>query len=342
VTTSDDGAARAANIFDVARLAGVSHQTVSRVINDLPNVRPATRARVQQAIAQLRYSPSPAARALVTRRTRTIGLVTPGVPDYGPSSIAMHFNLAARTARYSVDMISTGDADSASVRGVIEGLLRQRVDAIVLIVVDIAVLEALRSLEIGIPLVAAAATQRRSPHLVSIDQYRGARSAVRHLVELGHSRILHLAGPASAPDAIERIRGWRDELAASRLEVIEPRHGDWSAASGYELGRTIDATPGTGLFVGNDQMAIGVLSALRERGLRVPADVSVVGFDDVPEAAYLLPSLTTVRQDFAALGGLIMQKVLVAVEEPENVAEDTPLATRLVIRDSTGPAPRSD
>ncbi|MBN9189660.1 LacI family DNA-binding transcriptional regulator [Microbacterium sp.] len=342
MTTSDDGAARAANIFDVARLAGVSHQTVSRVINDLPNVRPATRARVQQAIAQLRYSPSPAARALVTRRTRTIGLVTPGVPDYGPSSIAMHFNLAARTARYSVDMISTGDADSASVRGVIEGLLRQRVDAIVLIVVDIAVLEALRSLEIGIPLVAAAATQRRSPHLVSIDQYRGARSAVRHLVELGHSRILHLAGPASAPDAIERIRGWRDELAASRLEVIEPRHGDWSAASGYELGRTIDATPGTGLFVGNDQMAIGVLSALRERGLRVPADVSVVGFDDVPEAAYLLPSLTTVRQDFAALGGLIMQKVLVAVEEPENVAEDTPLATRLVIRDSTGPAPRSD
>jgi len=342
VTTSDDGAARAANIFDVARLAGVSHQTVSRVINDLPNVRPATRARVQQAIAQLRYSPSPAARALVTRRTRTIGLVTPGVPDYGPSSIAMHFNLAARTARYSVDMISTGDADSASVRGVIEGLLRQRVDAIVLIVVDIAVLEALRSLEIGIPLVAAAATPRRSPHLVSIDQYRGARSAVRHLVELGHSRILHLAGPASAPDAIERIRGWRDELAASRLEVIEPRHGDWSAASGYELGRTIDATPGTGLFVGNDQMAIGVLSALRERGLRVPADVSVVGFDDVPEAAYLLPSLTTVRQDFAALGGLIMQKVLVAVEEPENVAEDTPLATRLVIRDSTGPAPRSD
>ena len=342
MTTSDDGAARAANIFDVARLAGVSHQTVSRVINDLPNVRPATRARVQQAIAQLRYSPSPAARALVTRRTRTIGLVTPGVPDYGPSSIAMHFNLAARTARYSVDMISTGDADSASVRGVIEGLLRQRVDAIVLIVVDIAVLEALRSLEIGIPLVAAAATPRRSPHLVSIDQYRGARSAVRHLVELGHSRILHLAGPPSAPDAIERIRGWRDELAASRLEVIEPRHGDWSRASGYELGRTIDATPGTGLFVGNDQMAIGVLSALRERGLRVPADVSVVGFDDVPEAAYLLPSLTTVRQDFAALGGLIMQKVLVAVEEPENVAEDTPLATRLVIRDSTGPAPRSD
>ncbi|MBN9171821.1 MAG: LacI family DNA-binding transcriptional regulator [Microbacterium sp.] len=342
MTTSDDGAARAANIFAVARLAGVSHQTVSRVINDLPNVRPATRARVQQAIAQLRYSPSPAARALVTRRTRTIGLVTPGVPDYGPSSIAMHFNLAARTARYSVDMISTGDADSASVRGVIEGLLRQRVDAIVLIVVDIAVLEALRSLEIGIPLVAAAATPRRSPHLVSIDQYRGARSAVRHLVELGHSRILHLAGPPSAPDAIERIRGWRDELAASRLEVVEPRHGDWSAASGYELGRTIDATPGTGLFVGNDQMAIGVLSALRERGLRVPEDVSVVGFDDVPEAAYLLPSLTTVRQDFAALGGLIMQKVLVAGEGPESIAEDTPLATRLVIRDSTGPVARRD
>jgi DNA-binding LacI/PurR family transcriptional regulator len=334
---ADDGANRAANIFDVARLAGVSHQTVSRVINDLPNVRPATRARVEQAIAQLRYSPSPAARALVTRRTRTIGLVTPGISDFGPTSIAMHFNFAARAARYSVDTVSALDPDPAAVRGVVEGLLRQRVDAIVLIVVDVGVLEIVRGLDLSIPLVAATASSRRSPLIVSIDQYRGARSAVRHLAELGHTRILHLAGPNRAPDALERIRGWRDELAERRLQVVEPRHGDWSAASGHAIGREIDVEPGSAVFVANDHMAIGLLSALRERGLRVPEDVSVVGFDDVPEAGYLYPALTTVRQDFGTLGELIMQKVLIAVEEPDSVTEDTPIPTHLIVRQSTSP-----
>lgn len=332
---TEDAPNRAANIFDVARLAGVSHQTVSRVINDLPNVRPATRARVEQAIAQLRYSPSPAARALVTRRTRTIGLVTPGIPDYGPTSIATHFNFAARAARYSVDTVSALDPDPAAIRGVVEGLLRQRVDAIVLIVVDVGVLEVVRGLELSIPLVAATATPRRSPLIVSIDQYRGARSAVRHLAELGHTRIFHLAGPSSAPDALERIRGWRDELAERRLEIVEPVNGDWSAASGHRIGRQIDIAPGSAVFAGNDHMAIGLLSALRERGLRVPEDVSVIGFDDVPEAGYLFPPLTTVRQDFATLGELIMQKVLIAVEEPDSVTEDTPLPTHLIVRQST-------
>ncbi len=337
---SDDKGSRAANIFDVARLAGVSHQTVSRVLNDLPNVRPATRARVEQAIAQLHYSPSPAARALVTRRTRTIGLVTPGVSDYGPTSIAMHFNFAARVARYSVETVSSLDADAAGIRAVVEGLLRQRVDAIVLVVVDTEVLEAVRGLDLSIPLVAAASTARRSPLLVSIDQYRGARSAVRHLAELGHQRILHLAGPPRASDATERVRGWRDELAAHRLQLIEPVYGDWSAASGYRLGSALDVEPGSAIFVGNDHMSIGLLSALRERGIRVPEDVSVVGFDDVPEAGYLYPALTTVRQDFAALGELIMQKVLIAVEEPETATEDTPLPTHLIVRQSTRAAPR--
>ena len=332
---SDDKGARAANIFDVARLAGVSHQTVSRVLNDLPNVRPATRARVEQAIAQLRYSPSPAARALVTRRTRTIGLVTPGVSDFGPTSIATHFNLAARGERYSVDAVSSLDPDPAGIRTVVEGLMRQRVDAIVLIVNDVAVLEVVQGLDVSVPLVAAAATQRRHPNLVSIDQYRGARAAVRHLAEQGHERILHLAGPPRNPDALERLRGWRDELAARRLEAVEPEHGDWSAASGHRRGLALDLAPGDAVFVGNDHMAIGVLSALRERGLRVPDDVSVMGFDDVPEAAFLLPPLTTVRQDFAALGELIMQKVLLAVEEPDAVTESTPLPTHLVVREST-------
>jgi DNA-binding LacI/PurR family transcriptional regulator len=290
---------------------------------------------VEQAIAQLQYSPSPAARALVTRRTRTIGLVTPGISDYGPTSIAMHFNFAARAARYNVQSVSALSDDAKGIRAVVDGLLRQRVDAIVLVVVDVTVLELVRSLDLRIPLVAAASTPRRSPLIVSIDQYRGARSAVRHLAELGYTRILHVAGPPTALDAIERVRGWRDELAAHRLELAAPVFGDWSAESGYRLGLELDVAPGDAIFVGNDHMSIGILSALRERGLRVPEDVSVIGFDDVPEAGYLLPSLTTVRQDFATLGGIIMQKVLIAVEEPDTITEDTPLPTHLVLRQST-------
>ena len=174
---------RGANIFDVARLAGVSHQTVSRVINDMPNVRPSTRARVEQAIAQLHYSPSPAARALVTRRTRTIGLVTPAISDYGPTSIAMAFNFAARAARYSVETVSAPPDDTKAIRAVVDGLLRQRVDAIMMVVTDVDVLEMVRSLDLSIPVVVAASTARRSPLIVSIDQYRGARSAVRHAVQ---------------------------------------------------------------------------------------------------------------------------------------------------------------
>lgn len=326
---------RAANIFDVARLAGVSHQTVSRVLNGLPNVRPATQERVEKAMAQLRYSPSPAARALVTRRTRTIGLITPAAVDYGPSSIAMHFNLAARAARYSVDTVSTVDGDAAAVRASVEALLRQRVDAVVIVVTDTAVLELVRGLDLAIPLVAAASSSRRGPHFVSIDQYRGARAAVRHLAERGYTRIVHVAGPSRAADAAERVRGWRDELIARGLGIAEPEYGDWTAASGYRIGVDLEVPPGTGIFVGNDQMAIGLMSALRRRGIKVPDDVSIVGFDDIPEAGYLDPPLTTVRQDFEALGKMMMQKVLVGLEEADGGTSDTPLPTELIERSST-------
>ena len=332
---ADDKQPRAANIFDVARLAGVSHQTVSRVINGMPNVRPATKERVEKAIAQLRYSPSPAARALVTRRTRTLGLITPAVSAHGPTSIAMHFSMAARAARYTVDTVSTAPDDAGAVRAAVEALLRQRVDAIVVVVADAAVLEVVRGLDLGVPLVASASTARRSPHLVSIDQYRGARAAVRHLIDLGHERILHIAGPRSAPDASERVRGWREELAQHRLEAVDPQHGDWSAASGYRIGMDLDLAGDSAIFVGNDQMAIGVLSALRERRLSVPEDVSIVGFDDIPEAGFLFPPLSTVHQDFEALGRMMLQKVLVSLEDHEELAADTPLPTELIVRRST-------
>ena len=331
------GPGRTANIFDVARLAGVSHQTVSRVINDLPNVRPATRARVEQAIAQLQYSPSPAARALVTRRTRTIGLVDPGhlglradvdrdalqlrrprralQRRVGQRAVATTRRRSARSSRACCASGSTRSSSSSSTSPCSSWCAASTC---------------------GIPVVAAASTARRSPLIVSIDQYRGARAAVRHLAELGHTRILHLAGPRNAPDAIERVARLARRARRAPPRDRRPRcsaTGRRRAATGSAPSWT--SSPASAVFVGNDHMSIGLLSALRERGLRVPEDVSVVGFDDVPEAGYLFPPLTTVRQDFGTLGELIMQKVLIAVEEPDTATEDTPLPTHLILRQST-------
>ncbi|MRG60411.1 LacI family DNA-binding transcriptional regulator [Agromyces sp. CFH 90414] len=329
--------ARAATIFDVARLAGVSHQTVSRVLNDLPNVRPATRDRVERAITQLRYVPSQAARALVTRRSRTLGLITTGAPDYGPSSTALHFNEAAREARYAVIMASMLETDAASLRAAAEMLVRQNVEAVVLVAAYRSALDAVQGIELGVPLIAVASQGAAIAHRVTLDQFEGARRAVTHLVELGHRDIRHLAGPTESLDAGERERGWRDVLAAHGVAAREPLVGDWTPASGYRLGRELatDASC-TAVFVSNDQMALGVIHALADAGRDVPGDVSVVGFDDIPEAEHFSPPLTTVRQDFDLLGRDAMSAVLTLLGDEE--AADPPVrAPTLVVRASTAP-----
>jgi DNA-binding LacI/PurR family transcriptional regulator len=336
-----DDKARVATIFDVARLAGVSHQTVSRVLNDLPNVRPATRARVEQAIKQLRYVPSPAARALVTRRTRTLGLIVTGAPDYGPSSTALHFNEAARDARYAVITASMLETDAPSMRSAAELLVRQNVEAIVLIAAHRAALDALDGVELGVPIVAVASEDRGGMHRVWLDQYAGACVAVEHLIGLGHREIRHVSGPTTAMDAAERARGWSATLGNHGLAAHEPLVGDWTPGSGYMHGRMLarDAEM-TAVFVSNDQMAIGVMHALAEAGRAVPNDVSVVGFDDIPEAAYFSPPLTTMRQDFDALGRDAMAGVLAVLGDDERLIP-TPRVPDLIVRTSTS-APSHD
>jgi DNA-binding LacI/PurR family transcriptional regulator len=332
---SEADKARAATIFDVARLAGVSHQTVSRVLNELPNVRPATRERVDRAIKQLRYVPSQAARALVTRRSRTLGLLTTGPPDYGPSMTALHFNEAAREARYAVIMGSMLDGDAAPLRSAAEMLVRQNVEAIVLVASRRSALEAVQGVELGVPVVAVASQGAGIAHRVSLDQFEGARAAVNSLVELGHRQIRHLAGPDDSLDAAERRRGWREALAAAGLEAVAPAVGDWTPASGYRLGRELAAdASATAVFVANDQMALGVMHALADAGRAVPGDVSVIGFDDIPEAEHFSPPLTTVRQDFALLGRDAVSAVLALLGDEE--AGDLPLrAPELIVRAST-------
>ena len=322
-----------ANIMEVARLAGVSHQTVSRVLNDEDTVRPQTRARVEDAIRQLRYRPSSVARALATRKSRTLGLVSTGNPLYGPSSIALAFNGAARESGYQVITASMADADRAEILQAVDVLLRQRVEAIVLIASDHSSIEAIDGLELDIPLVTADSSGHGSFPSVSIDQFRGAELATAHLADLGHRHILHLAGPAGSLDARERERGWRSELARRELTVHEPEHGGWTADSGRAIGDHLTGDF-SAVFVANDQMALGLLHALSDRGIAVPGTISVVGFDDIPEAAHFPPPLTTIRQDFTELGRRIMGTVS-EVLDGRVVTHPVKTNPHLVVRSST-------
>ena len=296
--------------MEVARLAGVSHQTVSRVLNDEDTVRPQTRAKVEAAIRELRYRPSSVARALATRKTHTLGLVSTGNPLYGPASIALAFNGAAREAGYQVITASMADADRHEILQAIDVLLRQQVEAIVLIASDYSSIEAIDGLELDIPLVTADSSGHGSFPSVSIDQFGGAELATAYLADLGHRDILHLAGPEGSLDARERERGWRSELERRGLVVHEPEHGDWTADSGRAIGERLSAAGfSSAIFVANDQMALGMLHALDDHGVAVPSAVSIVGFDDIPEAAHFSPPLTTIRQDFTELGQRIMGTV---------------------------------
>ncbi|WP_165067817.1 LacI family DNA-binding transcriptional regulator [Marisediminicola senii] len=331
----------AANISDVAKLAGVSHQTVSRVLNDGDKVRASTRGRVEAAIRELNYRPSAAARALASRRSRVLGLLMTGGPLYGPGSTMLAFNDAARLAGYQVSIATMSTIDRESMVGAIDSLLAQDVEALVLVVADEVVFEAIAGLRISVPLVAAESSHRAGFHSVAIAQYAGARAATRHLIELGHTRVLHVAGPRWSLDATERERGWRDELAAAGLPAHDPVAGDWSPASGYAIGRELVASGSvkagggpTAIFAANDQMGVGIIGALASAGIDVPGDVSIVGFDDIPEAAFLRPALTTVRQDFALLGSKLMAAVLAALRG-ESAPHETDAEATLIVRAST-------
>ncbi|WP_395244293.1 substrate-binding domain-containing protein [Agromyces sp. MMS24-K17] len=305
------GASAVPTMFDVARLAGVSHQTVSRVVNGLTGVAASTRERVEAAIAELNYTPSPAARAMARRRSGSIGLIQAGRPDFGPSNAALGFNEAARDAGYTVSQASMRSVDADAITQAVHRLVLQRVEAIVVISGEREGVEVLRGIDAGVPVVAVASEEEPGLHRVSIDQYAGARLATEHLIGLGHREIRHVTGPADSMDASERRRGWADTMRAQGLHVAEPISGDWLPASGYAAGRVLlSDRAATAVFVANDHMTLGLLHACREAGVAVPDALSVVGFDDIPEAAFFAPPLTTVRQDFEELGRDVMATVL--------------------------------
>jgi DNA-binding LacI/PurR family transcriptional regulator len=333
-------ASRPPVMADVAQRAGVSHQTVSRVLNELPNVRQSTKDRVLQAIEELGYRRNLTARALVTRHSRVLGVVSFDTTLYGPASTLHGIEQAARGAGYFVSIVSLKAITHDSVREAIGYLASQGVDGIVVVAPQRQAAQALSSVPDDIPAVAVEGGRARKVPVVSVDQVGGARLAVEHLLELGHRTVWHIAGPADWLEAEGRIKGWQAALAAADRELPELLTGDWSPRSGYEAGLKLPADA-TAVFVANDQMALGLLRALAERRIKVPKQVSVVGFDDVPEAEFFGPPLTTVRQDFTLVGRHSIDLLL------EQLDTDRPVRRRrvvvpaeLITRSSTAP-PRS-
>jgi DNA-binding LacI/PurR family transcriptional regulator len=326
-------------MVDVARLAGVSHQTVSRVLNNHPNVRAETARRVRAAIAELGYRPNRAARALVTGRSQLLGVVALNTTLYGPASLLTAFEQAAVAAGFAVSVGSVPSLDQQSINAVVERHLDQRVAGIVVIAPVASAAEALEGLAADVPLVTVDGDPARRTAGVTVDQVAGARLATQHLLDAGHRTVWHVSGPPDWFDASGRVAGWEATLRDAGAEVPPLLPADWSAAAGYRVGRMLARIAEvTAVFAANDHLALGILRALHERSLRVPDDISVVGFDDVPEAGYFIPPLTTIRPDFHAVAEHALSLLLGQIKWGADAAfEWRTVPPILVGRSSVGP-----
>ncbi|MDO5697204.1 MAG: LacI family DNA-binding transcriptional regulator [Dermatophilus congolensis] len=324
---------------DVAALAKVSAQTVSRVANGSDNVRPETREKVLAAMAKIGYSPNAAARALRSGKSDTIGVVVHHLVRTGEAHIVEAVATTARDHGYAVSLM---DARSGSARDLNDAIMRLRQGVAGLVVLG---LETVDVDQVRMPArtpVVVADTRVLAHPAVGFDQRGGAHMAVTHLLSLGHRTVYLLGGPTDSMQAAQREEAWRSTLTAAGREVPEPWHGDWSPASGYEIGKVIaQKSEVTAVFAANDEMAAGLLRALHEAGRRVPEDVSVVGFDDLI-AEYLWPPLTTVHQDFTTVGENLL-RLLIRQIDGTTAGGSGEVATlvpaTLVVRASTGPAP---
>ena len=325
---------------DVAREAGVSAQTVSRVLNDFPMVAPGTRAHVLETIRRMGYRPNPTARALSTGQTRRLGVITADPRSYGPANTVHGINEAAGAQGWSVNVVELRSPDPREIEATIERLTSQAVEGIITIAPYRGVARALVDAPHRIPMLTIDSSFDDYVPAVSVDEVGGAFRATQFLLELGHKTVWHLAGPVGHIAADERIEGWRKALSAVGAPEPPLSVGDWSASSGFEYGLSLARqSSATALFCANDQMALGAMRALQESGRTIPGDVSVIGFDDIPEAPYLMPPLTTMRSDFSEVGRRCLAIMLELLSGPPKKWVTSIVPTELLVRRSTGIPP---
>jgi DNA-binding LacI/PurR family transcriptional regulator len=321
---------------DVAARAGVSHQTVSRVLNGHPHVSATTRTRVLAAISELGYRRNLSARVLATGRSNVIGVVAQNTNLFGPSSMVQAIGEAALSADLSLTVghVAGYDATAAS-RRIVERLVQQGAAGLVFIAPVDAAAEAMRLVPDGVPIVTVDGLPEWHTANVSVDQHAGGLIATRHLLAAGHRTVWHVAGPEQWHGSRAREAGWRAALEEAGVPAPPMPRAGWSAASGYQCGRMLARIPDcTAVFAANDHVALGVMRAMAEHGRRIPEDVSLVGFDDVPEAAYFHPGLTTVRQEFAEVGRQALRQLLDQLATGARSAESAMVEPALIVRDT--------
>ena len=331
---------KAASMADVARHAGVSSQTVSRVANGLSNVDTSTRERVLESMRAVGYRPNGAARALKYGRFHTVGVIMFTLETLGNVRTLDAIATEAAAADYSVTLMPVPDPTMGAVTGAYRRLSEQAVDGII-IIFEASLLDRVEiTLPPGLPVVVIDSNAGSGFTVVDTDQALGARLATQHLLDLGHRQVWHIAGPRSSFSAGHRADSWRATLERAGIRPPELQHGDWSTDSGYRIGLELGKRPEvTAIFAANDQMALGAMRALHELGRDIPGDVSVVGFDDMDEARAFWPPLTSVRQNFREVGRVAMERLLEQIADPDQTAETTLIPTELIVRDSSGPAP---
>jgi DNA-binding LacI/PurR family transcriptional regulator len=329
---------RAPSMADVARVAGVSSQTVSRVSNGMDNVDSSTRDRVVAAMQSLGYRPNSAARALKTGRFRSIGVITFTLSTFGNMRTLDAIATEAARAGYSITLIPVAIPTQGEVAVAFTRLSEQAVDGVVIILEAHILDRADITLPTGMPVVIVDSNAGEHYSVVDTDQTEGARLATQHLLDLGHENVWHVSGPEGSFSASRRTESWRTTLVAAGIAPPSYLVGDWTARSGYEHGIALSKRPEvTAIFASNDQMALGIMRAMHERGRDIPGSVSIVGFDDMQESDSFWPPLTTIHQDFSEVGRLCMEKLLTQIESPGQSTGTTIVPTHLVQRASTGP-----
>ncbi|MFE4836356.1 LacI family DNA-binding transcriptional regulator [Arthrobacter sp. NPDC056691] len=324
------------SIVDVAVLAGVSTQTVSRVANGSPEVRDVTRRHVIAAMNELGYRPNSAARALKRGSFRTIGVITFSLSSLGNMRTLEAIALHAARQDFAITLIPVTAPTQAGIQGAFSRMGELAVDAVIAIM-EVHLLDAATvTLPPGVKVVVVDSDAGEQYSVVDTDQADGAHKAVQHLLDLGHETVWHVAGPEESFASERRAAAWRTTLTAAGKPVPPVLRGDWSADSGYAAGLRLADEPGcTAVFAANDHMALGLLRAFREKGKSVPEDISLVGFDDVPEASSYTPPLTTVHQNFADIGERCVDNILQELRTHTTGPGITLVPAQLVVRQST-------
>lgn len=336
---SASGRTKAATIYDVAKAAGVSHQTVSRFLKGFEGIRPETREKVVRALDELGYRPNLTARSLKSGRSHRIGALTHEISQVGPARIVEGASAAAREAGYVLDIVSLDTRNPSAIEESLALITQHDLAGVLALGVTDEMTRAFEATAFRVPAYVAAESDGLSDDPRATLSRVGIPALITHLAGLGHRRFVHLAGPTEWSAARNRVRAYESAIEAQGLQSVGILHGDWSARSGYRaIASVAEPLDATAFVAANDQMALGAMLALKEIGLRIPQDVSVVGVDDIPEAAYLDPPLTTVRNDFETQGRTAMHQLLARIEHTK-VRSVTVAPPLLVVRRSSGPAP---